>query len=99
MILEIEKRNDQYIIVDPPYFDVDNFYIKIDTNDIIKINQRKQDEFKDDVGYQKLKEIAEKLPHDEFIQNKLKYYVPYKNIDGKSDDEVYHEYLMERYGK
>ena len=47
---------------------------------------------------EELEALALKFPDDEFLQNKVKYYVPYSNHEEKTDSDIYHDYLMEKYG-
>ena len=40
-------------------------------------------------------ELANKI---EFIQNKIKYYIPYTTEKGKTDDDYLYDALKEKYG-
>ena len=99
MILEVIKSNEQYILKNPPDFKMDNFFIIIENKDIFEYNPGNKNISKPDLAYQKLKELAIMYPEDNLIQNMFKYYKPHIEIQHRTDDEVYHDYLMERYGK
>ena len=80
-------------------FDSDNFYIKIELDNIISVGPNKLNTKETDKAYIKLKELSAQIPENIFLQDMLKYYKPHDEKVHKSDDDVYHEYLMERYGR
>jgi len=98
MILEVQKINDQYVIKNPPKTSDAHFYLKIEQKDILKSKPGKKKMLKTDVALEELKALAIKFPDDVFLQNKIKYYVPYTNPSGKSDDDYLNEALKEKYG-
>lgn len=99
MILEVQKINDQYVIKNPPISVDSHFFIQIEKKQIFENSPRKRRMTKIDLGLQELKTLASKFPDDVLVQNLLKYHKPHIESNQKSDDEVYHDYLMDRYGK
>jgi hypothetical protein len=59
----------------------------------------KKGELKNDDVFLELKALADMFPDDGFLQHKVKYYLPYKNLSGKTDNEIWQEGLITKYGK
>lgn len=98
MILEVKKINDQFVIKNPPINSGEQFFLQIEKKHILKSRPGKKKMPQTDITFQELKALALKLSDDVLLQNMVKYYKPHIS-NQKSDDDVYHEYLMERYGK
>lgn len=98
MILEVKKINNQFVIKNPPLNSEDTFFLKIEKKNIFKHKPVRKMKTKIEKVPEELKTLALKFPDDEFLQNKVKYYVAYSNPEEKADSEVYHDYLMEKYG-
>lgn len=98
MILEVQKINDQYVIKNPPRTCGTHFFLQIEKKDILKSKPLKNKRQPIDNAFEQLKAMAEKWPEDQFLQNKVKYFVPYKSTTGKTDDDYFREALKEKYG-
>ena len=98
MILEVIKINNQFVIKNPPLSSEDTFFLKIEKKNIFKHRPVHNIKTKTDKVPEELKALALKFPDDEFLQNKIKYYVAYANLDGRTDSEIYDDYIVEKYG-
>lgn len=98
MILEVQKINDQYVIKNPPKTSEVHFFLQIEKKDILKSKPLKNKKQPKDIAFEQLKAMAEKWPENQFLQNKVKYYVPYNNTSCKTDDDYLYEALKEKYG-
>lgn len=98
MILEVKKINNQFVIKNPPLSSEDTFFLKIEKKNIFKHRPVRNIKTKTDTVPEELKALALKFPDDEFLQNKIKYYVAYASLDERTDSEIYNDYIVEKYG-
>ncbi len=99
MILEVQKIKGQYIIKNPPKVDGLQFFLNIEKKNIMHFKPTRRKLYPTDVTFKKVEEMADMFPEDNLLQSLKKYYKPHVNRTEKTDDEVYHDYLMEKYGK
>jgi len=99
MILEVKKINNQFVIKNPLLSMEDAFFLQIEKKNILKHRPARKMKTKTEKIPVELKALALKFPDDEFLQNKVKYYVAYSKPEEKTDSEVYHDYLNEEYGQ
>ena len=98
MILEVQKINDQYVIMNLPKTAETHFFLQIEKKDILKNKPLKNTKPVKDKAFEQLKAMAEKYPENQFLQNDVKFYIPYKNTMGKTDDDYLYDALKEKYG-
>ena len=98
MILEVQKINDQYVIMNLPKTAETHFFLQIEKKDILKNKPLKNTKPVMDKAFEQLKAMAEKYPENQFLQNDVKFYIPYKNTMGKTDDDYLYDALKEKYG-
>ena len=97
MILEVQKINDQYVIKNPPITSETHFFIKIEKKHILKNRPGKKKLPENDKALKQIIALAKKWPDNKFLQDKVKYYMPYTNNFVKTDDDYLYEALKEKY--
>ncbi len=89
--IEIEKKEDLYIVKNVPLNMPDRFFVNIDESQIQKHKNMKDD------TYEELKSLAKKYPEDKLLQKKLEFYSPFPNVSEYSDDDILFLALKEKY--
>ena len=97
MILEVQKINDQYVIKNPPKTSEPHFFIQIEKKHILKTRPAKKKLPTKDKALEQIIALSKKWPKNKFLQDKIKYYMPYTNNSGKTDDDYLYEALKEKY--
>lgn len=88
MILEVQKINNQFVILNPPIKNSDHYFIDVDEKKV----------FENDTALPQLKNLATKYPDNVFLSTQLKYYVSYNNEKNTSDDDLLYDALKDKYG-
>ena len=86
-----------HVIKNPPRTSESHFFIQIEKKHILKNRPAKKKLPTNDNALEQIIALAKKWPDNKFLQDKVKYYMPYTNNSGKTDDDYLYEALKEKY--
>jgi hypothetical protein len=99
MQLHIIKKNNEFVIINPPEYLTDNFFIEIDKGNIISGEENKATPEQESNTYKKTKALYKQMPDDDFIRALHESTPPdyqYKEPD-KDDDDLLYDALRDKY--
>jgi len=99
MQLHIIKKNNEFVLVNPPQDLADKFFIEIDRKNIIHEEKIKKSHTQESDAFKKTQVLYRQFPEDDFIKALHESTPPdyqYK-ASGKDDDDLLYDALKEKY--